>query len=87
MEGAGVAPLKDKKLDGLCDQFIDIRDQKAELAEGLTAAETKILDRMNELGITVHRFSDQIATIKTGKNHIKIKTIKGEGGADNGDGE
>lgn len=82
MEGAGVAPVKDKKLDALCDQFIELRDQKSELAEGLTAVETKILDRMNELGITVHRFSDQIASIKAGKNHVKIKTVKADSGGD-----
>lgn len=78
IEGAGVAPVKDKKLDGLCDDFIDTRDKKAALAEELTGIETKILDRMSELGVAVHRFSDQIATIKIGKKKIKIKTVKAD---------
>jgi hypothetical protein len=78
MEGPGVAPVKDKKLDKLCDMFIDLRDGRAKLAEELGATEVKILDRMTELGITVHRFGDQIAKIKPGKNHIKIKTVKAD---------
>ncbi len=85
MEGPGVAPVKDKKLDNLCDSFLEDRDAKATLAEKMTATEAKILDRMAELKITVHRFGDQLATIQTGKDHVKIKTIK-VGGAENGEG-
>lgn len=83
IEGAGVAPVKDKKLDNLCDKFIEIRDSKATLAEELGTVEKNILARMEELKITVHRFGDQIANIKTGKNHVKIKTVKVDG--DTGD--
>lgn len=78
MEGPGIAPVKDKKLDALCDSFIDTRDSKAKLAEELGETEAKILDRMGELGIKVHKFGDQIATIKEGKNHVKIRTVKAE---------
>jgi hypothetical protein len=76
IEGPGVAPVKDRKLDNLCDSLLEDRDSKAALAEKMTATEAKILDRMAELLITVHRFGDQLATIKVGKNHVKIKTIK-----------
>lgn len=76
MDGPGVGEFKDKKLDALCDEFVETRDQKAQLAENLGEIEAKILDRMGELELTVHRFSDQVATVKAGKNHIKIKTIK-----------
>lgn len=79
MEGPGVSPIKDKKLDKLCDKFIEIRDGKAKLAEELGATETEILARMAELKIEVHRFGDQIAKIKTGKNHVKIKTVTADG--------
>ncbi len=76
MEGEGVAPVKDKKLDKLCDEFLDGIDSRAKLSEEITATETKILDRMEELGVSVHRFRDQIAKIKPGKPHIKIKSVK-----------
>jgi hypothetical protein len=86
MEGAGVAPVKDRKLDALCDEFIDVRDKKAKLAEKLGETEVKILDRMSELGVKIHRFGDQIAEIKPGKDHVKIKTVTVDAGA-NGDEE
>lgn len=76
MDGPGVAVVKDKKLDALCDEFVEVRDEKAALAEKLGELEAQILDRMVELEITVHKFSDQVATIKPGKNHVKIKTVK-----------
>lgn len=84
MEGAGVAPVKDKKLDTLCDKFIELRDSKAATATQIGETEGKILERMDELKITVHKFSDQIASIKTGKNHVKIKTVKVDGDEDGG---
>jgi hypothetical protein len=79
IEGPGVSELKDKKLDKLGDEFIDIRDKKASLAEELTAVETKAADRMGELGITRYRFSDQEMILKSGKTHVKVKTVKVEG--------
>ena len=82
MEGPGVAPVKDRKLDKLCDEFIELRDSRAQMAEDLGATEVKILDRMNELQITVHRFGDQIAKIQPGKTHVKIKTVKADEGYD-----
>lgn len=86
MDGPGVAPVKDKKLDSLCDTFIDTRDKKAKLAETLGETEVRILDRMRELGISKHRFSDQLAEIKEGKDHVKIKTVKAESNGE-GDGD
>lgn len=76
----GVMPKKDKKLDTLCDKFIELRDERAALAEQLGATETKILDRMAELKLTLHRFADQEATIKPGKPHVKIRTVKADDG-------
>lgn len=78
VEGEGVAPIKDKKLEQLGDEFIEIRDKKAELATELTGIETKILDRMREKGIEVFRFGDQEMKLKPGKTHVKVKTIKSE---------
>ncbi len=79
MSGPGVGPVKDSKLTKLADQFVDTRDDKAKLAEELTGIETKILDRMAELGISTYRFADQIMTLKPGATHIKVKTVKVDG--------
>jgi hypothetical protein len=84
IEGPGVGQTADKKLDKLGDEFIDVRDQKAKLAEQLTGIETKAAERMGELGITRYRFSDQEMFLKPGKTHIKVKTVKNEG-AENGE--
>lgn len=78
VEGPGVSQVKDKTLEKLADEFIEVRDEKAALAEKLGKVESKLLDRMNELNITRYRFSDQEAVVKTGKNHVKIKTVKAE---------
>ncbi len=76
VKGEGVSPVVDKKLEKLGDEFIDLRDGKAKLAEDITAVETKVLERMNELKIISYRFHDQIMQIKEGRVHIKIKTVK-----------
>ena len=79
MEGPGVERLKDKALDKLGDKFIEIRDAKAELATELTAVESKAADRMSELKITEYHFSDQVMTLKPGKTHVKVRTVKNDG--------
>lgn len=80
--GKGVGVVKDKKLTKLGDEFIEKRDQKAQLATELTALETKIKDRMAELGISIYRFGDQQMEITLGKSHVKVKTIKVEDTSD-----
>lgn len=79
MEGAGVAPLRYKDIDRLADKFIEVRDQKAELAAELGKIEGRIADAMVEHGITKYTFSDQEVILKPGKTHVKIKTVKAEG--------
>jgi hypothetical protein len=74
----GVSVPKDKKLDKLGSEFIDVRDQKAALAETITALETKIFDRMDELDLKEYRFADQVLTIKNGSRKVKVKTVKVE---------
>ncbi len=78
MEGKGVSIPRYKDLDRLGDQFITVRDQKAELATKLGETEKKIIEKMREHGLTKYRFSDQEAVYKPGKDHIKIKTVKAE---------
>jgi hypothetical protein len=78
VEGPGVGRVKDKILDRLSDEFIEIRDDKAALAGKLSKVEAKIADRMVELGITKYAFSDQMVEVKQGKVRIKIKTVKAE---------
>lgn len=79
MEGKGVAPVKDKKLDALADDFIEKRDKKAKLAEEMTAIESKIIDRMKEIDAELYRYADREVRIEQGKAHVRIKTVKNEG--------
>lgn len=76
VEGPGVSPPKFKDLDRLADKFIEIRDQKAELATKLGETEKKIAEKMQEHGLSKYKFSDQEVVLKEGKIHIKIKTVK-----------
>jgi hypothetical protein len=76
MVGPGVEILKDKALDSLGDEFIEVRDKKAKLAEELGLIEDKIKGRMKDKGITTYRFGDQEMSIKPGNDHVKVKTIK-----------
>lgn len=74
----GVSLPKVKALETLGYKFIDIRDQKATLAEELGTIEKKMLDLMAEKGIERYRFGDQELNLKPGKNHVKIRTVKTE---------
>ena len=76
MEGPGVSTPKFKDIDRLADKFIEIRDQKAELATELGDIEQKIAEKMQEHGLTKYRFSDQEVVIKSGHLKVKIKTVK-----------
>lgn len=80
LTGPGVETMTDKKLIALGDEFIDLRDQKAVLATQLSDTEKNILARMDELGVQVFRFGDQEIKAKAGARHVKIKTVKVEGG-------
>lgn len=82
VEGPGVSLPKFKDLDRLADKFIEVRDQKAELATKLGDLEKQIADKMIHHGLDRYKFSDQEVIIKTGKTHIKIKTVKAEAPAD-----
>ncbi len=83
IEGPGVALPEDKVLDKLGDKYIDLRDQKAKLAEEITALDKKAVERMTELNITRYRFGDQEMFVKQGDPHIKIRTV--EVGSENGE--
>ena len=85
VDGPGVGQKKDKKLEELGDKFIDVRDEKAELATELTKLEALILDRMTVLGMDEFRFGDQIMVQKKGKTHVKIKTVKVDADAEGGE--
>ena len=80
IEGPGVSTPRFKDLDRLADQFIEIRDSKAELAAELGTIEVKIAEKMVEHGLSRYKFSDQEVILKPGKQHIKIKTVKVESG-------
>src|ERR1017187_441327 len=79
LKGTGVEITTDKKLIALGDSFIDLRDSKAETTTQMTKVEKNILERMKILNLQQFRFGDQLAVLSTGKQHIKIKTVKVEG--------
>lgn len=76
VEGPGVSPPKFKDIDRIADQFVEVRDEKAELATKLGELEKKIIEKMGEHGLDKYRFSDQEIIVKHGKNKVKIKTVK-----------
>lgn len=76
MTGPGVELPKHKDLDRLGDEYIDVRDRKAELATELGTIEKKIIDKMEQKGLLTYTFSDQQIVRKQGKSKIKIKTVK-----------
>ncbi|MGV1047692.1 MAG: hypothetical protein ACOYD4_04085 [Solirubrobacterales bacterium] len=75
-EGAGVGVTKDNKLNALADKFTELRDEKASMAEEMTAIESKIIDRMVEIKCKVYRYADREVRIKDGKTHVKVRQIK-----------
>ncbi len=79
VEGPGVSPPKIKELDRLGDKFIEIRDDKADLASKLTKVEAQMAEIMEDQGLTKYQFSDQEMILKRGKVHVKVKTVKVEG--------
>lgn len=79
VEGPGVSPVKIKELERLGDKFIEIRDDKAELARKLSKIEAQMAEIMTENGLSKYQFSDQEMILKQGKVHVKIKTVKAEG--------
>lgn len=79
VSGPGVSQQKFKDLDKLGDEFIEIRDDKAELAEKMTAVTAAIVKAMHEHEIDIYRFGDQEIEIVSGKEKIKIKTVTAEG--------
>lgn len=82
IEGPGVSPVKDKKLDNLGRKFRDLREESASIGEQKTKNESEILERMKELGIKVYKLDDQLLTVKPAKRHVALKTIKAEGADD-----
>lgn len=76
MEGPGVATPRYKDLDKLADKFVDVRDQKAELASELGKIEAKIIEKMIEHGVEKYRYADKEVFVKPGKKHARVKTVK-----------
>lgn len=77
--------FKDKKLESLADKYADLRDEKAKLAEEMTALEGKVIERMQEIKFSTVRYADRLITIKQGKAHIKIKTVTNDGADEDGE--
>lgn len=79
MQGPGVEVPKFKDIDRLADRFETKREERSKISEDITELEKKIAEAMKEHGITKYRYRDQEVILKTGKTHIKVRTIKSEG--------
>ena len=83
MKGRGVELVEDAELEALGDELDDLRTKKRKLAEKITAAEGKALERMKVLGLKVYRWQDREMMPVEGKIHIKVKSVKvGDGDED-----
>lgn len=76
MKGRGVELVEDADLEALGDELDDLRTKKRKLAEKITAAEGKALDRMKARGLKVYRWQDREMMPIEGKIHIKVKSVK-----------
>lgn len=76
LEGEGVAAVNDRKLDSLCDSYQEDGEEHATIATRMTGTETKILDRMRELKVQIHKFGEYVCKLRPGKDRIKISKIK-----------
>lgn len=79
VEGPGVSPLKIKELDRLGDKMNDLLEERSKLSGNVTKLEGQMAEIMQERGITKYHWSDKVMEIKTGKIHIKVKTVRAEG--------
>lgn len=79
ISGPGVAPQRFKDIDRAADSLQDLLEQRAKLSEGITAAEKKVLERMDEHQLTTYKYRDQEVKVDPGKIHVKIKTVKAQG--------
>lgn len=86
MQGPGVEVPKFKDIDRLADRFETKLEERSKISEDITELEKKIAEAMETHGITKYRYRDQEVILKTGKTHVKIKTVKSEG-VDPEDGE
>lgn len=75
-KGRGVEAVEDAELEALGDELDDLRTKKRKLAEKITAAEGKALERMKVLGLKVYRWQDREMMPVEGKIHIKVKSVK-----------
>lgn len=79
MQGPGVEVPKFKDIDRLADRFETKLEERSKISEDITELEKKIAEAMETHGITKYRYRDQEVILKTGKTHVKIKTVKSEG--------
>lgn len=78
VDGPGVSRPKYKDLDKLADKFCELRDGKANLASEMGDVEKKIIEKMDEHGLSVYHYGDQKVELKGASIHIKVKTVKVE---------
>lgn len=75
IRGKGVERLEDAGLEALGGELDDLRTKKRKLAEKITTAEGKAIERMKELDIKFYRYSDREMVLSESKEHVKVKAV------------
>ena len=83
LTGKGVAPVRIKQLDKLCDAYITERDKRLVLTPKEVEAKRQLIDAMNANkdklslpdGSLTYRYDETIVTVKPGKATLKVEHI------------
>lgn len=82
IEGPGVSVPRFKDIDRLADQYREKLEESATIAGEKTKLEKRLIDAMQEHGLTKYKYRDQEVIYKPGIVHVKIKAVKAEGSRD-----
>jgi len=78
LKGPGVEAVVHRDINRLADKFDDLLEQRSTLSEQITQTEKSLMEKMKEHKLTKYRYRDQLVEFKAGKDHVKIKTVKGD---------
>ena len=81
IEGPGVSVPRYKDIDRLADSFADKCEERASISEEITKLEGRLIDAMQEHGLTTYKYRDMQVVYKPGIVHVKVVAAKPEKGS------
>jgi len=86
IEGKGVAPVKIPKIDKLARAYVEARDERIAALTTEIAAKGKLMEALHfhaeqittPDGSLMYHFDDQVITVESGKEKLKITTRETE---------